>query len=161
MNKKNPQIDKFLSLVLRHKPEIIGIKLDPNGWVDVTTFIEKLKIYGIEIDETLLAHIVEVNPKKRFMFNGDFNKIRASQGHSVDVELGYINQEPLEILYHGTGEKSVESILKTGIEKRRRHHVHLSSDIETAVTIGQRHGKPVVFKVFAGKMYNRLLAKLK
>lgn len=81
------------------------------------------------------------------------DKIRASQGHSIAIELGYENQEPPEILFHGTGQQSVESILKTGLEKRARQHVHLSKDVETAIKVGQRHGKPVVLKVLAGQMY--------
>ena len=154
MNKLDIKISKFLSLVLRHKPEKIGIQLDPNGWVDVDTLLAKVNRYGIELDRKTLVHIVETNSKKRFAFNSSFDKIRASQGHSVDIELGYINQEPPEILYHGTSEQSVCSILETGLEKRNRQHVHLSSDIETAVKVGERHGKPFVFEVLAKKMHN-------
>lgn len=154
MSKQEINISKFLSLVLRHQPETIGIHLDHNGWTDVDELIEKSNIYGVKFDRETLNHIVETNPKKRFAFNDTFDKIRASQGHSIEIELGYTNQKPPEILYHGTGEKSVQSIIDTGLEKRSRQHVHLSSDIETAIKVGQRHGKPYVFKVLAGQMYN-------
>lgn len=147
-------ISKFLSLVLRHKPETIGIKLDQNGWANVDELIEKANKSGVSFDRETLNHIVATNPKKRFAFNETLNKIRASQGHSIEIELGYTNQKPPEILYHGTGQKSVKSILETGLEKRSRQHVHLSSDMETAVKVGQRHGKPYVFTVLAGQMYN-------
>jgi len=153
MAKTEVQMSKFLSLVLRHKPETIGIQLDSNGWTDVDILIKQSNRYGMKFNKEMLKHIVETNAKKRFTFNESFDKIRASQGHSVDIELGYINREPPEILYHGTGNSSVQSILETGIEKKNRQHVHLSSDIETAVKVGKRHGKPYVFKVLAGKMY--------
>lgn len=152
--KQITHISKFLSLVLRHQPETIGIELDQNGWTDVNLLIEKANIYGIQFDKETLKHVVETNSKKRFAFNETLDKIRASQGHSVEIELGYLNQKPPKILYHGTGEKSVKSILDAGLKKRSRQHVHLSDDFETAIKVGQRHGKPFVFKVFAEQMYN-------
>lgn len=115
--------------------------------------IEKSNKYGIQFNRETLNHLVATNSKKRFAFNDTFEKIRASQGHSVEIELGYKNQKPPEILYHGTSEKSVDSILEKGLEKRNRQHVHLSSDTETAIKVGQRHGKPIVFKVIAEEMY--------
>lgn len=151
--KQLTHISKFLSLVLRHQPEIISIQLDHNGWTDVNELIKKANNYGIDFDRETLNHIVATNAKKRFAFNDTLDKIRASQGHSIEVELGYTNKKPPEILFHGTAEKFVQSILDTGLEKRNRQHVHLSSDLETAITVGQRNGKPFVFKVFAGKMY--------
>lgn len=151
--KKITQLSRFLSLVLRHKPETIGIQPDQQGWVMVDELLEKTNRYGITLDRATLDHIVETNSKKRFAFNEALDKIRASQGHSIDIELGYANQQPPDILYHGTGAKSVQSILNTGLEKRGRLHVHLSKDMETAIQVGQRHGKPVVFKVLAGQMY--------
>lgn len=154
MSKNEINISKFLSLVLRHQPETIGIQLDQNGWTDVTELIEKSNNYGVKFDRETLNHIVDTNSKKRFAFNETLDKIRASQGHSIEIELGYTNQKPPEILYHGTGEKSVQSIIDTGLEKRSRQHVHLSTDIETAIKVGQRHGKPFVFKVLAEQMYN-------
>lgn len=152
--KKITHISKFLSLVLRHKPEAIGIELDENGWTEVDALIEKSNRHGIEFDKETLKHIVETNSKKRFAFSDAFDRIRASQGHSVEIELGYTSQKPPQILYHGTGEKSVQSILNTGIEKQQRQQVHLSADIETAIKVGQRHGKPFVFKVLAEQMCN-------
>jgi putative RNA 2'-phosphotransferase len=152
--KQLTHISKFLSLVLRHQPETIGIELDQNGWTDVDLLIMKSNNYGVKFDIETLKHIVETNSKKRFAFNEGFDSIRASQGHSIDIELGYTNQKPPKILYHGTGEKSVQSIFDTGLEKRNRQHVHLSSDIETAIKVGQRHGKPFVFIVLSEQMYN-------
>ncbi|MEH6762969.1 MAG: RNA 2'-phosphotransferase [Aequorivita antarctica] len=152
-DKQLTHISKFLSLVLRHKPETIGIELDQNGWTDVAMLIEKANNYGIKFDSEVLNLLVQTNPKKRFAFNETFDKIRASQGHSIAVELGYTNQKPPELLFHGTDEKAVQSILDKGLERRSRQHVHLSSDIETAIKVGQRHGKPIVFKVLAAQMY--------
>jgi putative RNA 2'-phosphotransferase len=108
---------------------------------------------GITLDKAILKHIVETNPKKRFAFNETLDKIRASQGHSVEIDLDYSPQKPPEILYHGTSMAKVQSILTTGIQKQNRHHVHLSKDIETAIVVGTRHGKPFVFEVLAEKMY--------
>ena len=153
-DKQLTQISKFLSLVLRHQPQTIGIQLDRNGWANIDELLEKANNYGIHVDRETLNHIVETNSKKRFAFNDSLDKIRASQGHSIEIELGYTSQKPPELLYHGTGEKSVQSILDTGLQKRKRQHVHLSSDTETAIKVGQRHGKPFVFKVLAEQMYN-------
>lgn len=151
--KQQTHISKFLSLILRHKPETIGIQLDQNGWIDIYELIEKSNKHGIQFDRETLNHIVGTNSKKRFAFNDKFDKIRASQGHSVEIELGYKNQKPPEILFHGTSEKSVQPILEKGLKRQNRQHVHLSSDIETAIKVGQRHGKPIVFKVLAEQMY--------
>lgn len=152
-DKQLTHISKFLSLVLRHQPETIGIQLDQNGWTNIKELIEKANDNGINLDRDTLNHIVETNAKKRFAFNETLDKIRASQGHSIEIELGYESQKPPEILYHGTSEKSVQSIIDKGLEKQSRQHVHLSSDIETAIKVGQRHGKPFVFKVLAEQMY--------
>lgn len=152
--KQLTHISKFLSLVLRHQPETISIQLDQNGWTDVNELIEKATNYGVKFDKDILKHIVATNSKKRFAFNDTLDKIRASQGHSVDIELGYSNQKPPTILFHGTADKFVQSILDTELEKRNRQHVHLSSDLETALKVGQRHGKPFIFKVLAEQMYN-------
>ncbi|RYY45647.1 MAG: RNA 2'-phosphotransferase [Chitinophagaceae bacterium] len=153
-DKQITQISKLLSLVLRHQPETIGIQLDQSGWTDINELIEKANTYGVRFDREILNHIVATNSKKRFAFNDTLDKIRASQGHSLEIELGYINQQPPAILFHGTGEKSVQSILQTGLEKGKRQYVHLSSDFDTAITVGQRHGKPFVFEVLAEQMYH-------
>ena len=152
--KQQTQISKFLSLVLRHKPETIGITLDQNGWININELIEKSNKYGVQFNRETLNHIVATNSKKRFAISESFDKIRASQGHSVKIELGYINKMPPEILFHGTSEKSVSSILEKGLKRQNRQHVHLSNDIETANKVGQRHGKPYIFEVLAEQMYN-------
>jgi putative RNA 2'-phosphotransferase len=152
--KDNIKISKFMSLVLRHKPETIGIVLDKNGWTDVEMLLNKLKEHGLILDKTLLEYIVATNIKKRFAFNDTHTKIRANQGHSVEIDLGYLPQKPPLILYHGTGEKYVGAILKLGLKKQNRHNVHLSLDVETALNVGQRHGNPIVFKITSGEMFN-------
>jgi RNA:NAD 2'-phosphotransferase (TPT1/KptA family)/predicted DNA-binding transcriptional regulator YafY len=146
-------ISKFLSLVLRHQPQLIGIELDGQGWASIDELLKQANAHGYALNLELLNHVVETNSKKRFAFDESGRKIRASQGHSVDIELGYQAQTPPEILYHGTGEKSVPAIQQTGLEKRSRQHVHLSKDIETAIQVGSRHGKPAIFNVLAGEMY--------
>ena len=151
--KENIKTSKFLSLVLRHQPELIGLELDESGWTNVNDLIIKTNEYGIKLDFEILQYIVDTNSKKRFSLSFDFNKIRANQGHSVEVDLGYVVQVPPEILYHGTAIQHVESILQLGIEKRDRHHVHLSYDVETAIKVGQRHGKVFIFEVHAGQMH--------
>ena len=106
-----------------------------------------------QINFEVLKHIVETNSKKRFVFNDDLSKIRASQGHSVDVELGYTEQQPPKILYHGTVEKFLSSIMKDGLQKMQRHHVHLSADKTTAAKVAERRGKPIILKIKAGEMF--------
>jgi len=151
--KSHTKLSKFLSLVLRHKPETIGISLSKQGWVDTKTLIEKMNEYGKQIDLETLSIIVETNNKKRFGFSEDKSKIRANQGHSLDIDLGYVQKTPPDILYHGTAQKYIDSIFKIGLEKRNRHQVHLSNEIETAYKVGQRHGKPVILKVLAKQMH--------
>ena len=146
------RISKFLSFVLRHHPESIGVELDENGWANVDLLIQKSNAHGVKLSIELLNHIVETNNKKRFAFNEALDQIRASQGHSVEVELGYNPQIPPEILFHGTGIKSVDSIMRSGLERRERQYVHLSRDVATAIEVGKRHGKPFVFEVLAGEM---------
>ena len=147
-------LSKFLSLILRHKPETIGIELDENGWINTDLLLAKSIQHNYKIDLETLKIIVETNNKKRFSFSDDFAKIRANQGHSLDIELGYLPTKPPRILYHGTAEKNLNSILLHGLEKRDRHHVHLSQDIETAINVGKRHGKPIVLEILSEKMYN-------
>jgi putative RNA 2'-phosphotransferase len=153
--KETTRISKFLSLVLRHQPQLIGITLNEQGWVSVDELLQQAKKHGQLITMEVLNHVVETNAKKRFAFSADKKQIRASQGHSVEVELGYEPQVPPKILYHGTGSQSVESILKTGLERRNRQHVHLSADTDTAIKVGSRHGKPVVLSVLAGEMHGK------
>jgi putative RNA 2'-phosphotransferase len=144
---------KFLSLILRHKPEIVALKLDENGWASTDELLLKLKIAGREISFDELKTMVETNEKQRFAFSEDFNKIRANQGHSIEVDLNLKELAPPHELYHGTAIKYLSSIRQLGIIKGKRHHVHLSSDVSTASSVGQRHGKPVVLRISSGMMY--------
>ncbi len=156
MNKKRQvKVSKFLSLVLRHRPDKIGIELDEAGWTDVDMLIEKARARGMSFDIEELRTVVAENDKKRFALTDDGRRIRASQGHSVDVELEYEPREPPEILYHGTVERFLPSIREQGLIRGGRHHVHLSPDRVTATKVGQRRGRPVVIEVLAGKMHAR------
>jgi len=153
-NKQHKNISKFLSLVLRHKPDTISLNLDENGWADISELIEKCNQHNIHLSKILLDEIVATNEKLRFAFNDDKSKIRANQGHSITVELDLEEKMPPEILYHGTAERFLDSILKNGILKQSRQQVHLSANIDTAQKVGTRHGKPVVLTVKAAAMYN-------
>lgn len=146
-------LSKFISLVLRHEPETIGLTLDENGWADTTILIDKMNSKGIRINMELLEHVVATNTKKRFSYNEDKTKIRANQGHSINIDLQLSPVKPPDVLYHGTSEKLLPSILQNGLQKRNRQHVHLSADTDTAVDVGKRHGKPVVLIVDADKMH--------
>lgn len=142
---------KFLSLILRHKPETIGIKLDEHGWADVSELISGISKTR-QFDMKMLEEIVRTDSKQRYSFNEDKTLIRANQGHSIPVDVELEKKTPPEFLYHGTGEKFVSSIDKEGLLSKSRLYVHLSKDTETAVKVGSRHGKPVVYRVEAGKM---------
>ncbi len=144
---------KFLSLVLRHKPETIGLELDAQGWASVKDLLEKLASAGREVDLAMLQKVVADNDKQRFIFSEDGARIRANQGHSIPIELNLPEVEPPATLYHGTATRFTDSIFKSGLEKRNRQHVHLSSELETAKNVGGRHGKVVVLLVDSGKMY--------
>lgn len=151
--KETTGLSKQLSYVLRHNPGAIGITLDEQGWTDVVTLLHKLAANGHPVTMPVLQHVVATNAKKRFSFNEDKTKIRASQGHSVEVELGYTACPPPAFLYHGTVNRFMASILKDGLQKMNRHHVHLSADIATASIVGQRRGAPLILQVSAGKMH--------
>ncbi|MEL7118426.1 MAG: RNA 2'-phosphotransferase [Bacteroidota bacterium] len=148
-DKINKRISKFLSLILRHRPEVVEIKLDDGGWAKVEELIQKVNAKGEQLTLEQLEFIVDNNDKKRFTFNDDKTLIRASQGHSIEVDLGLQQKTPPSILYHGTAVKNIASIEKQGLLKRNRNHVHLSANIELAIQVGQRHGKPVVFEIDA------------
>jgi putative RNA 2'-phosphotransferase len=154
MNKHLKSTSKFISLVLRHKPEEIGLQLDENGWADVHELLDKMKATSPGISFGVLKEIVETNDKKRFAFNEDETKIRANQGHSIDVDLELEPVTPPDVLYHGTAEKNVAAIMQTGLHKMRRLHLHLSDNIATALNVGQRHGKPILLVVDARRMHN-------
>lgn len=147
---KNRQFSKFLSLILRHKPEALGITLEPNGWANVKEILDKMQQQGKRVNLTLLEEVVAEDNKQRYSFNDDRTKIRANQGHSVEVDLGFVPQTPPGYLYHGTATRFIASIQKTGLESRNRQHVHLSDNLATAKNVGQRHGKPVILKIKAG-----------
>ena len=147
------QISKLLSYLLRHNPASIGLQPDAQGWVPVNDLLHRLQQNNHPITIDTLRHIVATNNKKRFAFNDDGTMIRASQGHSIQVDLNYQPQKPPPVLYHGTAFQNLEAILARGLLKMNRHHVHLSADHDTAVQVGSRHGKPVVLIIDTDKMY--------
>lgn len=144
---------KFLSLLLRHKPEEVGLVLDPDGWAEIDQIVERTSSGKIPLTRSLIEELTRTSEKQRFKISEDGTKIRANQGHSVKVELGLVAAVPPEVLYHGTATRFLESILAEGLKSGNRNHVHLSRDSETAVRVGQRHGKPVVLEVLSGTMH--------
>jgi putative RNA 2'-phosphotransferase len=153
MSKQDVSKSKFLSLVLRHKPETIGISLDPNGWVDVDALLDALEEHNHAMSIEELERVVRENDKQRFILSEDRRRIRANQGHSVQVDLGLQPQVPPESLFHGTIDAFMESIFANGLQKGQRHHVHLSPNLETAIKVGQRRGKPVILEIRSGEMH--------
>lgn len=153
MRDRTVRISKFLSLVLRHKPEEIGLTLDRGGWASVPDLLRACDAHGFSISLEELKAVVANNDKKRFSFSEDASLIRANQGHSIDVELGYRPTQPPAILYHGTAERFLNSIIERGLTKGSRRHVHLSKDVATALKVGRRHGKPAVLRVNSGQMH--------
>ena len=148
---RNNSTSKFLSLILRHKPEVIGITLDEHGWANVNELLAGVNRTR-PLDMAGLEEIVRTDEKQRYSFNADRTKIRANQGHSVPVDVELEAVTPPALLYHGTGEKYVASIEEQGLIPRTRLYVHLSGDYETAFKVGARHGKPRIFEVHAGQM---------
>ena len=146
------ETSKYISLILRHKPEVIGITLDEHGWANVDELIAGITKTH-QIDMATLERIVAEDEKQRYSFNEDRTLIRANQGHSIPVDVELDEKEPPEFLYHGTGEKYVASIDAQGLVPKSRLYVHLSSDVDTARKVGQRHGKPVIYIVKSGEMY--------
>lgn len=143
---------KFLSLILRHKPETIGISLDEHGWADVQDLLKGInKTHPIDL--AILEKIVATDNKQRYSFNEDHSKIRANQGHSIHVDVELKTSVPPDTLYHGTAERFVSSILRQGLLPSGRLYVHLSKDKETALSVGKRHGKPVVFRIDSKTMH--------
>ncbi|HBE16965.1 MAG TPA: RNA 2'-phosphotransferase [Cyanobacteria bacterium UBA11149] len=141
------KISKYLSYHLRHHPDKIGISLAPGGWVDVDELLDASRRDSFYISRTELNEVVAHNDKQRFSFDETDTKIRANQGHSVEIDLQLSAAIPPDALYHGTGQKTVKSILQEGLRKMSRHHVHLSPDLATAKKVGARHGSPVVFTI--------------
>lgn len=144
---------KFLSLVLRHRPETIGIRLDPQGWVDISQLISAANQSGKYLTRSLLERVVKENDKRRFAISDDGQRIRANQGHSVAVDLGLTAVEPPERLYHGTVIRFLDSIHRHGLVSGNRQHVHLSPDIKTASKVGLRRGRPVILVIDSQRMW--------
>lgn len=152
MDPKLVSVSKFLSLVLRHQPGKIGLSLDENGWADIGELLRLAAERGKRIDRATLDQVVRENDKKRFAVSPDGLRIRASQGHSIEIDLDLPPSAPPEELFHGTAERNLESIRSGGLIPGSRRHVHLSLNIETATAVGMRHGRPAVLRVRAGEM---------
>jgi putative RNA 2'-phosphotransferase len=146
------RLSKFMSLVLRHDPGAIGLTLDAAGWAEIEQLIACAAKAGTPLTRAEIEQIVATSDKKRFALSDDGQRIRANQGHSIAVDLGFTPQTPPEVLFHGTATRFVESIRAQGLVKGSRQHVHLSAEEATAINVGKRHGKPVVLRVRAGEM---------
>ena len=154
MNDKDlVRTSKFLSLILRHEPERVGLKLGDAGWVGVDELLPAVNSHGVDLTLDQLKHIVATSDKKRFAFSEDGQRIRASQGHSVEVDLQYPPQMPPELLFHGTAVRFLDSIRQHGLQKMERHDVHLSAETKVTVQVGGRHGKPALLTIRAGDMH--------
>ncbi|WP_017904044.1 RNA 2'-phosphotransferase [Pseudomonas asplenii] len=155
-SKKLTETSKFLSYVLRHEPQSIGLQLDTEGWADIDALIVGAAHSGRTLDRELIQAVVSSNDKKRFALSDDARRIRAVQGHSTEtVSIQHIEKQPPEVLYHGTATRFLESIQQKGLIPGSRHHVHLSQEVNTAVAVGQRYGKPVVLEIDALKMHQQ------
>ncbi len=150
MNSDQKSISKFLSYVLRHDPQSIGLRLDPQGWADIDELLIRA---GRPLTQEQILRVVATNDKQRFALSPDGSRIRANQGHSIDVDLNLPPAAPPETLYHGTSIDALPMIRAQGLQPRSRQHVHLSLDTETAQKVGQRHGKPAVLTVASGAMH--------
>ena len=146
-------LGKFISKILRHQPGLIGISLDEHGWADVQELIAGVRAAGHpDFDMAVLEEIVETNNKKRYSFSEDKQLIRANQGHSIPVDVELPVTSPPATLWHGTADRFVPSIMEQGIRSMSRLYVHLSPDMETALKVGRRHGKPVILRIDSGLM---------
>ena len=146
------EISRYMALLLRHKPEIAGLVLDKQGWADVDMLLKCISENMEPVSFERLCEIVKNDSKQRYSFNEDKSRIRANQGHSVNVDVGLKAAVPPEYLYHGTATRFVESIDRGGIIRKTRLYVHLSRDAETATQVGMRHGKPFIYRVRSGEM---------
>jgi putative RNA 2'-phosphotransferase len=153
MKDRHTRASKFLSLVLRHQPGKVGLTLDREGWVSVSRLLQALAAHGLHLTTDELQEIVRANDKQRFSLSPDGLLIRANQGHSVEVELGYEPTQPPPVLYHGTAERFLASIKRQGLLRGQRHHVHLSEREETATEVGRRYGRPVLLRIASGEMH--------
>ena len=154
MNTKRTSQSKFLSLLLRHQPETIGLELDANGRASVPELLKKAAVHGHDFDRDALTEIVAQNSKNRFEFETSTDRIRARQGHSLEVHLDLAPLEPPTWLFHGTADRFLPSILESGLRKGARQHVHLTADEATAWSVGTRHGRPVVLAVASGRLHS-------
>lgn len=154
MKSEHIKTSKLLSYVLRHNPGEFGVTLDPRGWVDISTLLEALGKSGKSVSRETLEEVVQTNDKQRFAISEDHSRIRANQGHSIEVDLEYAPADPPEFLFHGTVDRFMDAIRAEGLKKMQRHHVHLSENFETAIKVGQRRGKPVILEVRAAEMMN-------
>jgi putative RNA 2'-phosphotransferase len=153
MSANHVRISKFLSLVLRHEPAKAGLTLDSAGWVEVDAVLRGCAAADVRLTRAELDAVVAQSEKQRFAFNEDRTRIRANQGHSVEVQLDYEAVPPPDVLYHGTADRFLASIRAAGLRKGERHHVHLSADRKIAIEVGRRHGRPVVLTIAAGAMH--------
>jgi putative RNA 2'-phosphotransferase len=148
------RISKFMSRVLRHQPQSIGLRLDAQGWTGIDALIERAGAHGMPLTHELILAVVAASDKKRFALDGAGKRIRANQGHSIDIDLALAPCEPPPILFHGTAEANLAAIRAEGLKPGRRQHVHLSLEVDTATNIGRRHGRPVALEVAAGRMWS-------
>ena len=155
MHRRLATVSKFLAKHLRHAPDALGLTLQPGGWVSVDDLLAASARAGFAISYDELIECVETNDKRRFSFDDSGDLIRANQGHSVEVDLLLEEKEPPEVLYHGTVERFLASIMTEGLHKGRRHHVHLSKDTDTARKVGARRGRPVILRVDARTMHQQ------
>jgi putative RNA 2'-phosphotransferase len=147
------RVSKYLSKHLRHDPGRLGLTLAPGGWVEVEALLSACARNGVRISRAQLEEVVRGSDKQRFAFDETGTKIRANQGHTVAVDLQLTPMEPPDSLFHGTGEQTVAAIERHGLLKMARHHVHLSLDLQTAIKVGERHGRAAVFVVASGRMH--------
>ncbi len=145
------KISKYLSFILRHQPDSIGLELSDQGWANIKELIGKTRKF--KLTRELINTVVETNDKKRFLISEDGERIKANQGHSIEVKLELESVTPPDVLLHGTAERFLESILKEGLTKQQRHHVHLSEMQKTALSVGARYGKPVLLKIDSKQMH--------
>ena len=152
-DKEMTRASKFLSLILRHEPDRVGLKLGDAGWVGVKELLQAVNRHGVSLTLDQLAHVVATSDKKRFAFSEDGRRIRANQGHSIAVDLRYQPQVPPEFLYHGTAIRFLPGIRRHGLQRMQRHDVHLSAETKVTVQVGSRHGKPALLIIRSGDMH--------
>ncbi len=153
MEKQLTKTSKFLSYILRHRPDEIGLSLDPAGWAEISALIEKANATGKRLDVELVQLIVETNDKQRFAISEDGLRIRANQGHSLEIDLALAPRTPPSTLLHGTAERFMDAIRTEGLRKMNRHHVHLTRSLQTARSVGGRYGRPVILTIDAAGMH--------